>query len=190
MPTWRDKVKPDLICPNRKHIYTVWLFPVAYIVHYVPFTAEEILWTSDRSQPRLQLLFIVWGAFDWTESLMRKWSTMWCQKPFWRKWWICKLWMFRSSKCECCLCFGAHWLIDNLTTNILKRTPEKVQFWFHGTFKDAVVLCDGMSQSLPTLLLHTQKCVLFLHQKSTYFMGVVWVGTLGCSKNERKRTDY
>ncbi len=165
MPTWRDKAKPDLICPNRKHIYTVWLFPVAYIVHYVPFTAEEILWTSDRSQPRLQLLFIVWGAFDWTESLMRKWSTMWCQKPFWRKWWICKLWMFRSSKCECCLCFGAHWLIDNLTTNILKRTPEKVQFWFHGTFKDAVVLCDGMSQSLPTL---TLKSVYFFFTKRVH----------------------
>ncbi len=39
--------------------------------------------------------------------------------------------------------------------------------------KDTVVWPDSMSQSLPTLLLHTQKCVLFLHQKSTYFKGVV-----------------
>ncbi len=38
---------------------------------------------------------------------------------------------------------------------------------------DAVVWRDSMSQSLPTLLLHTQRCVLFLHQKSTYFKGVV-----------------
>ncbi len=35
--------------------------------------------------------------------------------------------------------------------------------------KDAVVGRDSMSQSLPTLPLHTQKCVLF----STYFKGVV-----------------
>ncbi len=38
---------------------------------------------------------------------------------------------------------------------------------------DAVVWRDSMSQNLPTLLLHTQKCVLFPHQKSTYFKGVV-----------------
>ncbi len=38
---------------------------------------------------------------------------------------------------------------------------------------DAVVWRDSMSQSLPTLLLHTQRCVLFLHQKSTYFKDLV-----------------
>ncbi len=24
---WRDNEKPDLICPNGKHIYTVWIVP-------------------------------------------------------------------------------------------------------------------------------------------------------------------
>ncbi len=39
--------------------------------------------------------------------------------------------------------------------------------------KDAVVGRDSMSQSMPTLLPHTQKCVHFLHQNSSYFKGVV-----------------
>ncbi len=39
--------------------------------------------------------------------------------------------------------------------------------------KDAVVCRESMSQSLPTLLLHTHKCVLFHHQNSTYFKGIV-----------------
>ncbi len=39
--------------------------------------------------------------------------------------------------------------------------------------KDVVVWLDSISQSLHTILLHTQKCVLFLHQKSAYFKGIV-----------------
>ncbi len=43
-------------------------------------------------------------------------------------------------------------------------------------------LYDSMSQTLSTLLLYTQKCVLLLHKKSTYFKSVVQAGKLGCNK--------
>ncbi len=38
-----------------------------------------------------------------------------------------------------------------------------------------------MSQTLPAFLLHTLKYVLFVHKKSTYFLGIVYAGELGCS---------
>ncbi len=42
--------------------------------------------------------------------------------------------------------------------NKATERPLKKQLWR-----------SNMSQSLPTILLHTQKYVLFLHKKSTYF---------------------
>ncbi len=59
----------------------------------------------------------------------------------------------------------------------------ELNYWNKLTFSrhSNLLTCTCVSQSLPTVLLHTQKGLLFLNQKSTYFKGVVYVGALGRS---------
>ncbi len=56
--------------------------------------------------------------------------------------------MLISSKCEFCHCFGAHWLIDDLKTNILILTRKKLWFWFYGDFKLNALLWPSQSPDL------------------------------------------
>ncbi len=127
----------DLFCPNVKHIYTVWIvpYPLQYIVHYVctentnPVNKWPILAFTAYIYSVGGGRFRFWREFDWSEDLMRSWSTRRRQKK--NCWSIlaevtnCKLWLLISSKWKSCHCFGPQWLIDNLKINILLLTLQK-----------------------------------------------------------------
>ncbi len=110
---WRDNTKPHLICPNWKHIYTVWIVPCRlysalchslYRKYYtvnkwaVSAAASASVYSegAGASCSREHLI----GQKIWWEVLAEVTN--------------CKLWMLISAKCKFSHCFGAHRDTDNL----------------------------------------------------------------------------
>ncbi len=128
---WHN-AKPDLICPNRKHIYTVWnvlyrLHCALCAIHCTENTNTVNKWPISAAASAsiysvgggvLRILESIWLVRRFDEKLKYEGDIKKIVDSFVAEVTNCKLWMLISSKSELLSLFGAHWLTNNLKTNI------------------------------------------------------------------------